>query len=212
MAGHQIILYADDQRKEDFLSRILPERFQIRYEDLTCNSNVDCSAYFLLKDITPQLFSTIVLKPGLPVFVDAVNFKLKDFPQTNPMAIVNAWPGFLKNELLELSFEDQHQSQIENFLNETGWKFIRIADQPGLAVPRVISMIINEACYTVAEKVSTPEEIDTSMKIGTNYPYGPFEWSKIIGAKRIISLLDVLQKEDERYKPAPGIHEMLSTN
>lgn len=212
MADHQIILYADDQRKEDFLSRILPGRFQIRYGHLTFNYDVDYSAYFLLNDITPEQFSTIDLKPGLPVFVDGINFRLKDFPQTNPLAIINAWPGFLKNELLEISFEDQHQSQIENFLNEAGWKFTRIADQPGLAVPRVISLIINEACYAVAEKVSTPEEIDISMKIGTNYPYGPFEWSRIIGPKRIISLLDVLQKGDERYKPAPDIYEILSTN
>lgn len=212
MPGDKIILYADDQRKEDFSSRALPEKFQILYNRVIFKSDVDCAAYFLLNDISPEQFSTVLLKPGQPVFVDGVNYKLDDFPQTNPLAIINAWPGFLKNELLEISFKEQHKSQIEDFLNKVGWKFTRIADQVGLAVPRVISMIINEACYAVAEKVSTPEEIDISMKIGTNYPYGPFEWSKIIGAKRIISLLEILQKEDGRYKPAPGIHEILNTN
>ncbi len=37
------------------------------------------------------------------------------------------------------------------------------------------------------------------MKLGTNYPYGPFEWAKLIGIKNIHSLLTALQKTDKRY-------------
>ena len=63
-------------------------------------------------------------------------------------------------------------------------------------------MIINEAYFALEEGVSTKEEIDTAMKLGTNYPYGPFEWAKKIGLKNIFQLLDKLHKTNLRYEPA----------
>lgn len=40
------------------------------------------------------------------------------------------------------------------------------------------------------------------MKLGTNYPMGPFEWAEKIGLRRIYHLLKTLEKEDKRYKAA----------
>ena len=60
-------------------------------------------------------------------------------------------------------------------------------------------MIINEAYYTLQDKISTKAEIDIAMKLGTNYPHGPFEWSSLIGLKNIYELLTVLSKTDTRY-------------
>ena len=48
-------------------------------------------------------------------------------------------------------------------------------DIPGFISARVVSMIINEAYFALEEEVSSKEEIDTAMKLGTNYPYGPFD-------------------------------------
>jgi len=63
-------------------------------------------------------------------------------------------------------------------------------------------IIINEAFLTVEENVSVEKEIDTAMKLGTNYPYGPFEWGEKIGLNKVVYLLEVLEKEQNRYKPA----------
>ena len=63
-------------------------------------------------------------------------------------------------------------------------------------------MIINEAYFTLEEKVSTKEEIDTAMKLGTNYPYGPFEWGQKIGLKKVNELLTTLAETNSRYTPA----------
>ncbi len=46
-------------------------------------------------------------------------------------------------------------------------------------------MIINEAFYTVMEGTATREDIDTGMKLGTNYPMGPFEWAVSWGITNI---------------------------
>jgi 3-hydroxybutyryl-CoA dehydrogenase len=72
----------------------------------------------------------------------------------------------------------------------------------GFVTPRVISMIINEACLALQEGVSTKEEIDTAMKLGTNYPFGPFEWMDRIGQDKIYALLLKLSRHQSRYLPA----------
>ena len=66
-------------------------------------------------------------------------------------------------------------------------------------------MIINEAYYTLQEGTASRADIDTAMKLGTNYPFGPFEWSKRIGIKTIVKLLDNIYADthDERYKICP---------
>ena len=84
------------------------------------------------------------------------------------------------------------------FNKSTEW----VPDIPGFITPRVISMIINEAWFTLDEKVSTKEEIDTAMKLGTNYPYGPFEWGTRIGLKNVYELLTMLSKINSRYTPS----------
>ena len=63
-------------------------------------------------------------------------------------------------------------------------------------------MIINEGYFALQNNVSTKEEIDIAMKLGTNYPYGPFEWSKKIGLKNIYALLQKLSITDKRYTPS----------
>ena len=61
------------------------------------------------------------------------------------------------------------------------------------------------------KKVSSKEEIDIAMKLGTNYPYGPFEWSQKIGLKNIYNLLRILEKEESRYKAADLLRDEANT-
>lgn len=58
---------------------------------------------------------------------------------------------------------------------------------------RVIACIVNEAFLTLSEGVATSEDIDQAMKLGANYPKGPFEWVQEIGANTIVETLDSLR-------------------
>lgn len=80
-----------------------------------------------------------------------------------------------------------------------------VASRIGLVTPRVIVMIINEAYFTVQEGTATKEDIDVGMKLGTNYPKGPFEWANLIGLKNIYKTLDALYEDTKegRYKICP---------
>lgn len=116
---------------------------------------------------------------------------------------INGWPTFLQSPIIEAAcLTESHKSITEEVLSFFNKKIEWLPDEPGFITPRVISMIINEAFIALKEGVSTKEEINTAMKLGTNYPYGPFEWADKIGIEKIASLLQCLSKEHNRYTPA----------
>ena len=73
-------------------------------------------------------------------------------------------------------------------------------------------MIINEGYFAVEDNVSSKAEIDTAMKLGTNYPYGPFEWAELIGLNNILGLLQKLNLTDTRYQPSQLLMKAVKEN
>ena len=86
-------------------------------------------------------------------------------------------------------------------------------EPPDNVALRVISCIINEAHVTLAEGVATAEDIDRAMKLGANYPRGPFEWTDEIGPTQILHTLDSLRTtHGEAYLAAPTLRELGTGN
>lgn len=71
-------------------------------------------------------------------------------------------------------------------------------------VCRILAAIFNEAGLALDDGVATADDIDTAMKLGTNYPRGPIEWSSSVGHERVRALLCGLDDsvEDGRFRPA----------
>lgn len=139
-------------------------------------------------------------KCGLPLILNSVTTPLSEAGWQSECIRINGWPGFLHRETWEIS--GQASPAIRKVLEQLGKRSLQVADEPGLVSARVISMIINEAYFALEQNVSTREEIDIAMKLGTNYPYGPFEWSRKIGLGRICQLLEKLSLTDEKYTPS----------
>jgi 3-hydroxybutyryl-CoA dehydrogenase len=117
---------------------------------------------------------------------------------------INGWATFLKSHAIEGSCRHEDLKKLAAHVFAGFNKTIEwLPDTPGFVVPRVVSLIVSEAYFALAEGVSTREEIDLAMKLGTAYPFGPFEWSEQIGAKNIATLLTTLSEQEARYKPAP---------
>jgi 3-hydroxybutyryl-CoA dehydrogenase len=135
------------------------------------------------------------------VIVNSVTDTLRDIDA--PFVRINGWPGFFKRSLVEASCNSSSlKEKTERIFNGLNKKTEWVPDEPGFITARVIAMIINEAWYALQEGISTKEEIDIAMRLGTNYPYGPFEWGNQIGLKNIYALLDRLGKFNNRYQPA----------
>jgi len=88
-----------------------------------------------------------------------------------------------------------------------GWQPVEIGDAPGLVVARTVAMLVNEAADAVQQGVCDAAAADTAMKLGVNYPAGPFEWLATLGAPRIVALLDQLDRQHrgERYRASPWL-------
>ncbi len=131
---------------------------------------------------------------------------------------IGAFPTMLQGSLIEFAasnFTDSStRSSAEQFAAALGKEVVFVHDSIGLVMPRILSMLINEACFALAEGVAAGEDIDTAMKLGTNYPYGPIEWGERIGAKQILAVMESLHRQggDERYKPAPLLQKAAIRN
>jgi 3-hydroxybutyryl-CoA dehydrogenase len=138
---------------------------------------------------------------GKPVFINSVIETLEQKKLPPNFSRINGWPGFLKRQTWEVSTNDKEM--VTEIFKSLNWNMVFVKDTPGLVAARVISMIINEAFFTIAEKVSTKDEIDLAIKLGTNYAYGPFEWLNKIGIQNIYQLLEILSINDKRYMVSP---------
>jgi 3-hydroxybutyryl-CoA dehydrogenase len=99
------------------------------------------------------------------------------------------------------------QSQAPAWLAALGLAPQRLADAPGLVVVRTVAMLINEAADAVQQGVCTPQGADTAMKLGVNYPAGPFEWLAAWDRDEVIRVLEALDAEyrGERYRVSPWL-------
>ncbi len=71
-------------------------------------------------------------------------------------------------------------------------------------LPRLVAQIANEAAFALEEEVGAPADMDTAMRLGFNWPLGPLEFAKLIGAQPALGLLQGLRSEHgEAYAPAP---------
>ena len=102
-------------------------------------------------------------------------------------------------------------STAARWLAALDFKPQRVADTPGLVVARTLAMLINEAADAVLQGVCTPVGADAAMKLGVNYPAGPFEWLAQWNAPAVIALLDALDAHyrGERYRVSPWLRKFV---
>ncbi len=157
----------------------------------------------------PEQISTYQNHSKLVAFLDVTTQPLSAYTRSvnhQVMATLFGFcglPTFLNRPLLELTVrQNEDQPKLNEVCQALGTHFSVVDDRVGLVTPRVIAMIINEAYFTVQEGTASRQDIDLAMKLGTNYPYGPFEWCAKIGVSNIYHLLESLYADttDQRYK------------
>ncbi|MBS1486236.1 MAG: 3-hydroxyacyl-CoA dehydrogenase [Bacteroidetes bacterium] len=157
-------------------------------------------------DFEPADVAPYLRQASKAVFVNSVKTTLsKLMPHTAPDHVFGfcGLPSFLNREILETTVcRKESVSLLEKTCSQLGTKFKIVRDQAGMVTPRIICMIINEAYFAIEEDVASRTDIDLAMKLGTNYPYGPFEWCEKIGIKNVYGLLKAVHEDthDDRYK------------
>lgn len=198
----QVIVLADELQKEELTKNNVSTNVVWISDVQEFLQHKTADAFLDLKFINTAGRKTILqqLLPK-PVLVNNVMDSLDEIHSS--FVRINGWNTFLSSALLEASCNnDEVKRSVENvfalFNKNVQW----LPDEPGFISARVVSMIVNEAFLALAEGVSTKEEINTAMKLGTAYPYGPFEWAEKIGLQNIAKLLQKLSTTQPRYTPA----------
>jgi len=195
------------------LSKSLPPKAEVEFYYAI---DTDLEQYDVIFDLQlderPENIDDYKVLAGKPVFACSVKRSLADIAAFGNNEIdcylfgLNALPAFLIRDTKEISlWNTDHKPFLTQCLTPINWDYQLVEDRVGMVSPRVIAMIINEACYTLQEGTATLDAIDKSLKKGVNYPMGPFEWADKIGLKDVYETLEALNEDtrDERYKIAP---------
>lgn len=211
----RILVTGEQNRADELRARLAPiAGLEIDYTD--GDDDEDYDQYDCIFDLNfDDDTSALAMYAGLrdvPVFVNAVKLSLNEAVYVSEEKIkcrlfgINALPGFLSQSKWEVSLHRKFQMpELDALMKHLGIDYLPVEDRVGLVKPRIIFMIINEACYTLQEGTAGIQDIDTAMKLGTNYPYGPFEWCDKIGITPVFETLSALYEDtkDERYKVCP---------
>lgn len=198
----KIVVVATDDLKEDLQTKKPLNEIQIEWINELHNIEEATCYIDLLFDGSSDRIEILSKTNAAIIIVNDICGSLVGLPEN--FTRINGWAGFLKRDIVEASGHNQSsKSNIETIFSCFGKTVEWLPDTPGFIAARVISMIINEAYLTLEEKVSSKKEIDTAMKSGTNYPYGPFEWAEKIGLQKVYTLLETLSQSNGRFQPAP---------
>lgn len=199
----QIVVLADGLQREELSGDLRPDADVVWVNDEVEFLNYkDADAFVDLEFMNekPRKALLMQLLPK-PVIINSV---IDTLEETNASFVrMNGWNTFLSSSLVEAACSNEQlkvrtEAVFAVFNKRIEW----LPDEPGFVTARIICMIVNEAFITLGEGVSTKEEINTAMKLGTAYPYGPFEWAEKIGLQNIVTLLKKLSQTQVCYMPS----------
>jgi 3-hydroxybutyryl-CoA dehydrogenase len=203
-----VAILADALLKQELLAKQLPAAITIVWVDsIRALTIAEADVYMdLLFELDVERTQHLKRLLPKPVLVNAVSWPTKKIGAD--LIRINAWPGLLQRPLTEVAIPaTMNEAVVKNIFGQLQWNYVLAPDIAGMITSRVLATIINEAYHTLGAQVSTREEIDIAMKLGTSYPYGPFEWSEKIGLTKVYELLTELSHVDQRYVPAPMLTE-----
>lgn len=125
----------------------------------------------------------------------------------NPVPVMKLIEG-----IRAIQTTDETFATVKAVGEKMGKTFVSVKDIPGFAVNRILMPMINEAVQVVYEGIATVEDVDASMKLGTNQPMGPLTLADFIGLDTCLAIMEVLHTglSDSKYRPSPLLKQMVS--
>ncbi len=175
-------------KSADLVIEAVPEKAELKqqvFETLARSAKASCIFATNTSTMSP---TEIASYGGRPEQTIAMHF----FNPVHKMPLVEIVRG--------LETSDKTVEQIEFVARTMGKETVTIKEFPGFVTSRMSALVGNEAFYMLQEGLGTAEEIDKAIKLGLNYPMGPFELADLVGLDaRLNNLRYLHEKLGEKY-------------
>ena len=146
---------------------------------------------------------TILFVDAYASDLDACASKMRHPERLVGYGILGSLEGQRVVEIVDTqSVSDDALGLAEEFFGVLGKGVVLVENVPGLFLGRAVASVVNEAAIAVQEGVASPEDVDTAMRLGANYPIGPIAWGREIGGARLMRILKRLARDEgEAFAP-----------
>jgi len=111
-----------------------------------------------------------------------------------------------------LKTSDETYLRVREFVEQRIQKRgIMVYESPGFVTTRLICVLINEALHTLSEGVASAEDIDSAMRIGYDFRYGPLEMADRFGLDSVLASMERMFRDfgDLKYRPSFLLKKMV---
>ncbi len=181
------------------------------FEEAVKGSQLIIEAVFENKDVKHEVFKKVDAVADANAIIATnssfmVSSTFKDDVK-NPSRLANLhyfFPALVMRLVEVVQGEHTAPETIEflmEFCRRTGKTPVHIRKEiDGFIANRIVRAVSNEAMYLVEQGIATPQEIDTAVELGLNYPMGPFRLQDLSGIDITYSVMK-RRLEEEGVKP-----------
>ena len=101
--------------------------------------------------------------------------------------------------------------KVKLFVKLLNREVIPVEESSGLISVRLFSILLNEACETFMEGISSISDIDKTLRIGMGLRRGPFQMADSVGLEKVEHWMETLYAEfgGSKYKTSPVIRRLV---